>query len=87
MQLQRRHDLLYDLILQSKDFSERSVIALAPQLLILRGVDQLRRDPYLILSFTDAAFQYVLYAQFLSHVLHLDGFALVGEGSVTGDDK
>ena len=57
LEFQRRHDLLHDLILQGKDVFERTVVALGPQMIAGGGIDQLRGDPHLIVSFAHAAFQ------------------------------
>ena len=65
LQLQRRHDLLHDLILQRKDVLQRAVIALGPQVIAGRGIDQLRGDPHLLARFLHTAFQHVPYAQSL----------------------
>ena len=51
------------------------------------GINQLRRDPYLVFGLTYAAFQHVPHAHLPTDVLYLDGFALVRERRVAGDDK
>ena len=63
LQLQRRHDLLHDLVLQGKDVLERPVIPLRPEVIAGRGIDQLRGDPHLVVCFAYAAFQHVPHAQ------------------------
>ena len=87
LQLQRRHDLLHDLILQGEDVLQWAVVALGPQVTAGGGVDQLRGDPHLLVRFLHAAFQHVAHAHLFPHVLHLHRFAFVGEGRVAGDDK
>ena len=87
LELQRGHDLLHDLILQGKDVCERTVVALGPEVSAGGGVDQLRDDAHLIAGFLHTAFQHVAHAQFFPDVLHVGGFAFVGEGGVTRDDK
>ena len=52
-----------------------------------RSIDQLCRDPDLIVRFTDAAFQHVPHPHLSTHILHLYGSAFVGERRITGDDK
>ena len=66
---------------------QRPVIALGPQVTAGGGIDQLRRDPHLVVSLAHTAFQHIPHAQLLAHVLHLHRFAFVGEGRVASDDK
>ena len=68
LQIQRRHDLLHDLILQGKDVFEWAIVALGPEMAAGGGVNQLRDNPHLIASLLHAAFQHVAHAQFFPDV-------------------
>ena len=64
-----------------------AVVALGPQVTAGGGIDQLRRDPHLVVSLAHAAFQHIPHAQLLAHVLYFHRFAFVGEGRVASDDE
>ena len=51
------------------------------------GIDQLRRDPDLIVCLADAAFQHVAHTHLPTRILHLHRLALVGKRGVASDDK
>ena len=87
LEFQRRHDLLYDLVLQGKDVCERTVVALRPQVPAGGGVDQLHGDSHLLVCLAYAAFQHIAHAHLAAHVLYLHRFAFVREGGVAGNDK
>ncbi len=87
LQIQRRHDLLHDLILQGKDVFEGTVVALGPQMSSGGGVNQLRHNPHLIARFLYTAFQHVAHAQFFPDLLYVHCLALVGERRVAGDNE
>ena len=87
LQLQRRHDLLHDLILQGKDVFEGTVVAFRPNMTASGGVNQLRDDAHLIARFLHTAFQHIAHAQFFPNVLYVHCLAFVGERGVTGDDE
>ena len=73
--------------LAGKDVLQGPVIALGPEVVARGGIDQLRRDPYLLLGLQHTAFQYIPHAHLPPHVLHLHRLAFVGESGVAGDDK
>ncbi len=76
-----------NLILQSEDVLQRSIIALGPQMFAGGGVNQLHDNAYLPVGFLHAPFQYVPHAHLVADVLHLDGFTFVRERRGAGDDK
>ena len=88
LELQRRHDLLHDLILQGKDVlaaaghtvpptGETPVAASINWAVIRTWSSALRTLPSNTYCTPSS----------LPDLLHLDRFALVGEGGVAGDDK
>ena len=51
------------------------------------GVDELGVDAHPVAGPAHAAFEHVFDAQRAPHLFHVDGFALVDEGGVAGDDE
>jgi len=87
LQLQRRHNPLYNLVLQGKNVREWAIILLRPHLIARRRVDQLHRDPDTLVRFLHAPFQHVPHAHLATDVLHFYCFAFVSEGGVASDDQ
>ena len=84
---QREYDPVSDLVLQGKDVCEWAVVAFGPQMLAGGGIDQLGRDPHLVVRFADAAFQYIPHSHLAADVLHFGRFAFVSERRVACDNK
>ena len=68
LQLQRRHDGLADLVLQGEDVGEVAVVALGPDVVAGRAVDQLGGDPHPAAGLAHAAFEHVADAQLARHL-------------------
>ena len=68
-----------DLILQFKHIGQFAVIAVGPDVIARRGVDQLGGDPHAVAALADTAFQHVAHAKFARGALYIHSLALVGE--------
>ncbi len=51
------------------------------------GVDQLRRDPHLLLRSLHSPFQHIAHTHLPTHILDLHRLAFVGERRIARDDK
>ena len=80
-------DRMSDLILKGENVGQVSVIAIGPQMYAILAVDELASYAHPLASLPDASFEYEFDAKLLSCLLHLDGFALVGEDRIAGDDR
>ncbi len=83
--LNRCDDFSRDLILQFKYIGELAVVAVGPDVIAGRGIDQLRGDPHAVAALADTAFQHVAHAKLARGALHVDGLALVRERGVARD--
>jgi hypothetical protein len=52
-----------------------------------RGVVLLAGDAHSLAGFANTAFEHIAHAQFVRHLLHVNGLALVREARITGDDE
>ena len=85
-QLQRGHHRPGDLVLDGEDVGQVAVEALRPELVAIRGVDQLRRDAQSGAGLADAAFQDVGHVELLAHGSQILALALEIEGRRTRSD-
>ena len=81
------YDFLGDLILQVKDIAHFGIIALGPEVMARRGVDELGIDSDPLSGPAHAAFEYVSHGKLFRDLPNLYALALVGKGGVAGDDK
>ena len=68
-----------DLVLQREDVGELAVVAVGPQMIAERRVDQLAGDAHAARRFAHAAFEDVAHAELARDRPHVDRAALVGE--------
>jgi hypothetical protein len=69
-------DLRGDLVLDCEDVLELTIVPVAPQVKAGRGVDQLRRDPYLVANLANIALEHVANAAVTTDVGHVDHLPL-----------
>ena len=62
-----------------EDVGQFAVIAIGPDVVASRGVDQLGGDAHAVAALADAALQHVAHAEFAGDALYVDCLALVGE--------
>jgi hypothetical protein len=84
---QGRNDLLGDLILDRENVGEVAIVALGPEMVAGRSVDQLGGDPNAVAGLAHAAFQHVADAEFARDLADIDRAALEGECGVAGDHR
>ena len=80
-------DFPCDLVLQGKDVGQVAVVAVGPDVIAGRGVDQLGGDAHAIAALAHAALQHVTHAEFARDALYVDRLALVGERRIARDDE
>ncbi len=76
-----------DFVLQGEDVCQIAVVAVGPDVVIRRGIDQLRGNAHTITALAHAALQHVAHAQFAGDALNVDRLALVGERRIARDDE
>src|SRR5262249_52400639 len=76
-----------DLVLQFEQIGQIAVVSLGHYVMVCVGPDQLHRDADPLPRFAYAAFEDIAYTQFLADLLDVDGFAFVGEGRISRDDR
>ena len=76
-----------DLVLHVKEVGDRLVEAFAPQVASRPGVDKLHAHAHARAAALDASLEHVADVEVAADLSHVDGFALVGEGGVAGDDE
>jgi hypothetical protein len=87
LRLDRGDDTCRDLVLESKEVGQRSLVALHPDFVSRSGIGQLDADPHAFARPSDAAFKDVAHAKLATDLLHADGPALVREGRTPSDDE
>ena len=85
--LERRHDLERDLVLDGEDVGELAVVAVGPEMPAGRRVDQLGGDAHPLAGAPHAALEHMADAQLPADHPEIDRLALVGEARVAGDDQ
>jgi hypothetical protein len=75
-----------DLVLHLEDVGELAVVAVRPQVVAERGVDQLPGHAHAIGRLAHAALEHVALTHLACHLAHVECFALVGKAGV-GDDE
>src|SRR5262249_15093903 len=83
----RADDARCEPVLQFEDIVERAIEMVGPDMRTCAGIDQLPGDAHAISGLSHAAFQYVAHAELARHLLHIDGFAFVGEARIARDDE
>ena len=86
-QLQRIGDRLRNLVLDRENIGEVAVVALGPDMVAGRAVDQLRGDAHAGARLAHAAFEDVSDAELARRVLDVDLLALETERRVARDDR
>lgn len=81
--LDRRDDPVADLVLEREGVFEPPVVALGPEMLVPRRVDELRGDTHPVVDLADAALDHVLAAEFARDRPRVDVATLVGEGGLS----
>src|SRR5262249_36447613 len=76
-----------DLVLNGKDVLQGAVVALGPDMVAARRVDELRGDAHAVAGFADAAFEHVAHAEIAADFAHVERLALVAERRIAGDDE
>ena len=82
----RRDDLLADLVLQREGVRELAVVALGPEVLVGRGVDELRRHAHAIVDPAHAALDDVSAAKLARDRTGVDVASLVGKCRLPRED-
>ena len=75
------------LVLELEDIGRIAVVTFGPDMGTGFTIDQLSGDAHATARLADAAFQYVAHTEFTSDLLDVDGFALVSEARIAGDDE
>src|SRR5262245_65609471 len=76
-----------DLVLYGKDVGQIAVVAIRPQMMPGRRLDQLRGDADAIAGPPHAAFDHVAHAEFATHSGHIHTRTLVSKRGATRDHK
>ena len=87
MRFYRSHDILGDLILDREDIFQQPVVALCPNMLSVRGIDELPCDADATARRSDTAFKDISDTKIASDLADVDRPALVNEGGVARDDE
>src|SRR5262249_25166748 len=66
---------------------ESTVVTVAPDVMPVGCVDQLRADADATSGFSDATFKHVTDAELASYLADVDRLALIGEGGISCDDE
>ena len=82
-----RDDRLRDLVLQREDVVQVPVVSIRPDVRVVGGVDQLRRDAHAVAGLADAAFEHVRRLALARNLRHLQVLALEGKRGVARDDR
>src|ERR1700730_8723606 len=77
--LDRTDDGQRDLVLKGEDIVRLSVVTLGPYMRSGCGINELPGYADAISRLAHAAFEHIAHAEFAADLLHVDGFALVGE--------
>ena len=85
--LDRGDDICRDLVLESKEVGQCSLVALHPDFASGAGIGQLDADPHAFAGPSDAAFKDVAHAKLATDLHHADCLALVRERGTPSDDK
>ena len=86
-QPERAHDGAGNVVLQFEDVLELSVIAFRPHVAVGAPVDQLRGDPHAVIDLPHAAFEDVLDAEPVRHLVDVDVLPLEGESRIARHDE
>jgi hypothetical protein len=84
---QGQHDFTRDLVLDVEHVAHQPVIALGPDMVPGRGIDELRRDAEPVGAAANAAFEHVAHAKLARDLPHVDRFALVSEARIARDHQ
>ena len=87
LQLERGDDRFRNLVLDRENVLEVAVVALGPDMVAARAVDQLRVDAHPPAGLADAAFEHVADAELAGDVADIDRLALEREGGVARDHR
>src|SRR5947199_9819106 len=61
-----------DLVLNSEDIFQRTVVAFGPDMVAALGVDKLRCDAHAIASLADGAFKHIAHAEIAADIAYVD---------------
>ena len=75
-----------DVVLDSENIVEISVVAIRPLVMAGIGIDELSGDAHPIARFAHTALQHVPDTLFLTNLFHIDGLILIDHDRVSGDD-
>src|SRR5215813_7994459 len=76
-----------DLVLEGKDIGQFAIVALRPQVVTSRRLDQLCGDAETIGGPPHAAFEHVAHAEFATHFAYVHSRTLVSKGDAARDHK
>src|SRR6516165_5150915 len=76
-----------DLVLEGKDIGQFAIVAIRPQVVTSRRLDQLCRDAETIGGSADAAFEHVAHAELATHFAYVRSGPLVSKGGAARDHK
>ena len=79
-------DAFGKLVLKREDVAHVAFEAVGPDVVSVRGVDQLAGETYALAAAPHAAFEHVAHAELAADLADVDGLALVDEARVARDD-
>src|SRR5882672_5315634 len=79
------HDVRGHAVLQFEHILQPTIEVVRPKMCSGRSVDELAGDPHPVRRLAHAAFEHVAHSQLVSHLLQVDGSALVSEARIASD--
>src|SRR6516164_5181808 len=87
LRLDGANDTRGDPVLKVEDVLEPAVEAIGPEMSAGRGINELARNSDAVSGLAHAAFEHVADAELTPDLPNVDGFPLVGEAGVAGDNE
>ena len=87
LKAERNGDLAGDLVLDGEQITDVAIEPLGPSVRVALGVDQLGRDPNLLVRSLDAPLQHVAHAELSANLLAVDRLVPIGERRVARNYK
>ena len=79
--------VLGDVVLQGEDVAQAALVAVGPDMSAGPGLDELGGDTHAVSGLAHAALDHIAHAELASHLLDVDGAALVGEAGIARDHE
>ena len=87
MNIECTGDLQGQVVLEREQVGQIPIVFLRQQVVVVDGVDQLRRDPDAVTRFLHAAFQHVPHTELFRHRPRRHRLAAINQGRVARDDE